>query len=316
MTSRDIASALKGISGVHVTPYGADGAIDAKLLASIVGRIAAAGVHAVVSAGNTGEFYALDADEIRAVHRAAIAGNEGRAVLIAGVGRSLGEAIALGRDAARAGADAVMVHQPPDPFAAPAAQADYVLAIADAVAVPAIAYVRSEALGVNELMRIADHPNVVGVKFATTNLLRLSECVRASGPQTAQWVCGLAEAWAAPFHALGARGFTSGLVNVLPERSLAILAALVEGDAGTARELVDTIAPFEAMRSRHGNGANVTVVKAALEMIGLPVGAVRLPGLPRLSPSERAELATILGGWGLAPGATESTRHQLGERHG
>lgn len=301
MTSRDIRSALAGISGVHITPYDGDGAIDAAMVATVVERIAAAGVHAVVSAGNTGEFYALDLDEVRAVHRAAIAGNDGRALLVAGVGRSLREAIAVGKDAAREGADAVMVHQPPDPFAAPAAQADYVRAVADAVAIPVIAYVRSDALGLPELLRIANHPNVVGVKFATTNLLRLSECVRASGPETALWICGLAEAWAAPFHALGARGFTSGLVNVAPDRSLAILAALDGGDADTARELVDAIAPFEAMRARYGNGSNVTVVKAAVEMLGLAVGPVRLPGLPRLSASERDELAAILKGWGLAP---------------
>jgi 4-hydroxy-tetrahydrodipicolinate synthase len=65
------------------------------------------------------------------------------------------------------------------------------------------------------------------------------------------------------------------------------------------REMVDAIAPFEAMRARYGNGANVTVVKAALEMLGYQVGPVRLPGLPQLSPAERTELAAILAQWGL-----------------
>eukprot|EP01035_Chromulina_nebulosa_P033057 gene33058-44232_t len=83
--------------------------------------------------------------------------------------------------------------------------------------------------------RAADHPNVVAVKFATGNVMLLSECVRASGAATAIWVCGLAEGWALPFYSLGARGFTSGLVNVDPGRSLAIHAALEAGDYARAR---------------------------------------------------------------------------------
>lgn len=301
MAGKDVATALGGISGVHVTPYDADGQLDSRLLAIIVDRIAAAGVHAIVSAGNTGEFYALGDDEVRAVHDAAIAANAGRALLIASVGRALAGAIDIGRRAAANGADAIMVHQPLDPFAAPQAQAEYFMAIADALTVPVIAYVRSDALAAADLMRVADHPNVVGVKFATPNVMRLAECVGLSGPRTARWICGLAEGWAPAFYAQGARGFTSGLVNVDPARSLAIHAALETGAFAETRRQVAAIAAFEAMRARFNNGANVTVVKAALELLGLPVGAVRLPGLPRLDAAAKKDLAEILRGWGLLP---------------
>ena len=301
MIKPSLRAALTGISGVHVTPYGGDGRIDTALLATVVDRIAAGGIHNIVSAGNTGEFYALDPDEVRAVHDGAIAANAGRSVLTAAVGRSLREAIALGRRARDAGADALMAHQPLDPFAAPQAQAAYFTAIADAVDLPLIAYVRSDAMGVADLMGIANHPNVAAVKFATPAMMLLAECVRASGPQTALWVCGLAEGWAAPFYAAGARGFTSGLVNVDPARSLAIHAALESGDFARVRTLVATIAWFETMRTKFGNGANVTVVKEALAQIGLPVGPVRLPGLPALDAGDRAALADILAGWDLLP---------------
>ncbi len=301
MTDR-IRTALAGISGVHVTPYGADGGVDAALLARIVDRIAASGVHNVVSAGNTGEFYALTLDEVRAVHDAAIAGNRGRSLLTAAVGRSLADAIVLGRRAKAAGADALMAHQPVDPFAAPQAQAAYFTAIADAVDLPLVAYVRSESLGLDQLMAIANHPNVAGVKFATTNVMLLAECIRASSAGTALWVCGLAESWAAPFDAVGARGFTSGLVNVDPARSLAIHRALEAGDASTAQHLVAAIAGFEKLRTKFGNGANVTVVKEALSLQGFAVGPVRLPGLPALDAGDRAALAEMLRGWGALAG--------------
>ena len=91
-----------------------------------------------------------------------------------------------------------MAHQPLDPFAAPQSQAAYFKAIADGVDVPLVAYVRSDAMSLADILGVANHPNVAGVKFATTNLMLLSECIRASGPETGLWVCGLAEGWAAP----------------------------------------------------------------------------------------------------------------------
>ncbi len=64
---------------------------------------------------------------------------------------------------------------------------------------------------------------------------------------------------------------------------------------------MSTIARFETMRTKFGNGANVTVVKEALSLIGFPVGPVRLPGLPALDDEDRAVLADVLRSWGLLP---------------
>jgi len=291
--------ALCGISGVHATAYTAEGGVDAGLTGRIVERIVDGGIHNVVAAGNTGEFYALSPDEVRLVHDTAVSAARGRSNVVAAIGRSLTEAIALGRRAKDAGANAIMSHQPLDPFAAPQAQAAYFRAIADAVDLPLVAYVRSDAMGLADLLSVANHPNVVGVKFATTNLMLLAECVRSSDAGTAVWVCGLAEGWAAPFYALGARGFTSGLVNVDPARSLAIHAALEAGDYAKARALVGEIARFETLRTRYGNGANVTVVKEALGLLGFPAGAVRLPGLPSLDPADRETLVQEIARWGI-----------------
>lgn len=305
MTNDRVRSALRGISGVHVTAWAADGEADWKLTGEIVARIAAAGIHNIVSAGNTGEFYPMTTDEVVRSHAVAAEATAGKALVTAGIGRSLREAISTGRLAARAGCDAVMVHHPLDPFAAPQSQADYILAIAEALEIPLVAYIRSDAIGVKDLARVATHPNVAGVKFASPNMMLLAECVRATQGSSANWICGLAEGWAAPFHALGARGFTSGLVNVAPERSLAIWRALEGNDYELARRLVDEIAGFETLRTKYGNGANVTVVKEALGLLGTRVGPVRLPGLPELNEAERAELRKIVGGWGGQRAAAE-----------
>ena len=59
--------------------------------------------------------------------------------------------------------------------------------------------------------------------------MRLAEAIRRCAPEIV-WVDGLAEPWAPPFYAVGARGFTSGLINVWPEHSVAIHRALDAGD--------------------------------------------------------------------------------------
>ena len=305
MTNDKVRRALRGISGVHVTAWKADGEADWALTGRIVRRIAEAGIHNIVSAGNTGEFYPMTTDEVVRSHAVAAEAAAGKALVTAGIGRSLREAVATGKLAATAGCDAVMVHHPLDPFAAPQSQADYILAIAEALTIPLVAYIRSDAIGVKNLIRVATHPNVAGVKFASNNMMLLADCVRETEGSSANWICGLAEGWAAPFHALGARGFTSGLINVAPERSLAVWRALEAGDYDTARREVDAIAGFEKLRTKYGNGANVTVVKEALGLLGTDVGPVRLPGLPELNEAERAELRGIVSSWGAVKAAAE-----------
>ncbi|GGA86127.1 dihydrodipicolinate synthase family protein [Brucella endophytica] len=289
-----VRRALTGISGVPVTPYAKDGSIDAPKLAQLIKGLADAGVHNLMAAGNTGEFFTLTMDEVRLVHRTTIEAADGKSLVSAAVGRSLAEAKALAKDAIAAGADAIMGHHPMDPFAGPSYQAAYFLELADACTVPVIAYVRSDALPVEDFRKLALHPNIAGIKFASSNLMLLSDVIRATRDTPSIWVCGLAEGWAPAFYALGARGFTSGLVNVFPARSHAIHKALEAGDYAQARRLIDGIAPFEALRTKYLNGANVTVVKEAMGMLGNGVGPVRVPGVVALNASERAILREVV----------------------
>ena len=296
MTERmaSVRAALKGISGVPVTPYDRNGEIDTTLLSQLIARLSGAGIHNLMAAGNTGEFFSLSLDEIRRVHAVTAEAANGKCIVSAAVGRSLVEAKALARDAIAAGATAIMGHHPMDPFAGPSAQADYFLALADISTVPFIAYVRTDTFSVDDFRRLASHENVAGVKFASTNLMLLAEVIRSSEDLPAIWVCGLAEAWAPAFYAIGAQGFTSGFVNIFPEVSLQVHAALSSGDFAGARKLINRFSQFEELRTHYRNGSNVTVVKEALGMLGTDVGTVRLPGVPALSENERVILRHII----------------------
>ncbi|GHA16283.1 dihydrodipicolinate synthase family protein [Devosia pacifica] len=272
-----LTDALTGISGILVTPYAADGEIAPDRQKPIIDRAVAAGVHILVANGNTGEYYALTSEEAETMVAESAAQIDGRVPLVAGVGRGIRDACRLARASAKAGAAALMVHQPPDPFVSPRGLVDYLRAIRDAGdGLPLVLYLRNDTMGTDAIRSICEIDGVVGVKWATPNPMKLKEAIAATNPSIV-WVDGLAEIWAPPLYAVGARGFTSGLINVWPERSVEIHAALAGGDYDTARRLIDEIAIFEKLRAEEMSGTNVTIVKAALKAMGEDCGATRPP---------------------------------------
>ena len=231
MTTIDpqLRAALTGISGILVTPFDADDKVAPARLKPIIDRAIGAGVHILVANGNTGEFYGLTTAEAETMVRAIAEQIGGRVPLLGGVGRSIGDACALAKASRAAGASALMVHQPPDPFVSPRGVVDYVKQIAEAGdGLPLMLYLRNDGIGLDTIETLCRVDGVAGVKWASPTPLRLAEAIRRSDRDIV-WVGGLAETWAPPFCAVGARGFTSGLINVWPEHSVAIHAALESG---------------------------------------------------------------------------------------
>ncbi len=292
-----LRQALTGISGILVTPFDDRDEVAPHRLAGIIDRAVGVGVHILVSNGNTGEFYGLTTAEAeRMIHETAelVAG---RVPLLGGVGRSVKDACALARASRAAGASALMVHQPPDPFVSPRGVVDYVKRVAEAGGgLPLMLYLRNDAIGLDAIEKLCAVPGVAGVKWASPTPLRLAEAIRRADPAIV-WVGGLAETWAPPLYAVGARGFTSGLINVWPEGSVAIHAALDQGDYTTAAGLIDEIARFETLRANEQNGANVTVVKAALQLMGADCGPTRPPSAWPLEASQIQQLAALVKSW-------------------
>ena len=196
-----------------------------------------------------------------------------------------------------------MVHQPPDPFVAPRGVVSYVARIAEAgQGLPVVLYLRNDNIGMQAIEDLCKIPGVVGVKWASPTPLRLAEAIRRTDPSIV-WVGGLAETWAPPLCAVGARGFTSGLINVWPEHSVAIHTALAAGDYPKANALIAQMNMFEELRAEEGNGTNVTVVKSALQLLGNDCGHVRPPGAWPLVERQSRQLREALHSWGLLTNA-------------
>ncbi|MFT6168866.1 MAG: 4-hydroxy-tetrahydrodipicolinate synthase [Celeribacter sp.] len=294
-----LENALTGISGILVTPYDDAGDIAPKHLAPIVDRALNAGMHMPVVNGNTGEFYALTTDEACQMAKEVVEMVDGRAPVLAGVGRGIRDAVQLAKASAQAGATALMVHQPPDPFVAPRGVVDYLKAIADASGgLPMMIYLRNDTIGTQAIADLCGVEGVKGVKWATPNPMKLAAAKAACDPSIV-WVGGLAEVWAPSFYAVGARGFTSGLINIWPEHSIAIHAALEGGDYTKANALIANMEPFEDVRAQEMNGTNVTGVKAALQAIGQDCGPTRPPSAWPLTQTQQTTMDGFLKTNGL-----------------
>lgn len=292
-----VRAALAGISGILVTPFDAADEIAPARLAPIVARCAAAGVDALTVNGNTSEFYGLSYAEAERMQAEVPAIVAGRARVVAGIGRSVKEAVRLAARAKADGADAIMVHQPPDPFVSPRGVVDYVRRAGEAAGLPVVLYLRNPGIGDGAVAALCALPSVVAVKWASPDMMALARAMRAA--PDVLFVCGLAEPWAPAMTGLGAQGFTSGLINVAPDRSVAILKALRVGDLADANARIAAIAAFEALRAEEQNGANVSVVKAALALMGEDAGPTRPPAAWPLAPDSLARLGTLMAGWGL-----------------
>lgn len=300
-------AALEGIVAIPITPF-SEGRVDDDAYRIILDRILDAGVTTLTPNGNTGEFYALTAEERRAVMEACAEHTRGRATLVAGVGFDTATAIADARHAAEHGAEFIMIHQPVHPYVSREGWIQYHAAIADAVPeLGVVLYVKTPRVDGSMIRELVDRsPNVVGVKYALPDPV-LFAAVRESAPEIV-WIAGLAEPYALSYFAHGATGFTSGLVNVLPELSVALLTALRTGDFAVARELESRIAEFERLRGADGSADNVSIVKEALAQLGVVARDVRPPSSP-VSEAAAARVGAILDDWArdfdLAAGTAE-----------
>lgn len=298
-TSLDgLRAGLATAVAIPVTPFLPDGSVDWDTHAALIRRLADHGVEVVTPNGNTGEFYTLTAGETRRAVESAVAAVAGRAQVMAGVGLDLASAVAGARHARQAGAGSVMVHQPVHPYRSAEGWIDYHRAIADSVPeLGVVLYVRDPRVAGAQLRMLADRsPNVIAVKYAVPDPVRFASVARDAGLHRFAWIAGLAELSAPGYWAVGATGFTSGLVNVAPRLSAALLEALRAGDFARAMTVWEDVRLFEELRAADASADNVSVVKEALAQLELCGPAVRPPS--RVLPEDvRVQIAELISAW-------------------
>jgi 4-hydroxy-tetrahydrodipicolinate synthase len=295
-----LRTALADVVAIPVTPFGADGGLDLAAHRVLLRRLLDAGVRTLTPNGNTGEFYALAPEERRIVTEVTLEETGDRAAVLVGVGHDVPTAVAAAVHAREAGAQMVMVHQPVHPYVSRDGWIGYHRAVAEAVPeLGVVPYVRNPHLRGEALAELgAACPNVIGVKYAVPDAAHFAAFARDAGIDRFVWVAGLAELYAPSYWAGGATGFTSGLVNVAPAISLAMLDALRSGDLAAAMKVWERIRPFEELRADRQSADNVSVVKEALASLGLCRRDVRPPS-HEITEERRAAVSALIEGWGI-----------------
>lgn len=263
-----------------VTPMAADGTLDFDALARLVEFHIENGTDAIVAVGTTGESATLDVDEhVDVVHRV-VRQVAGRIPVIAGTGaNSTREAIDLTRLAMEAGADACLLVTPY--YNKPTQEGLYLhyRAIAEAVPIPQILYNVPGRTACDMLpdtvSRLADIPNIVGLKEASGSLERNRELLSK--------VAGRIDLYSGDDHIAcesileGFRGVISVTANVAPRAMHEVCVAAAGGDRAAA------LAINEDLVELHKNlfiEANPIPAKWALMELGLIPPGIRLPLTP------------------------------------
>jgi 4-hydroxy-tetrahydrodipicolinate synthase len=271
---------LQGSLVAIVTPMQEDGTLDLGAFRRLIDWHIGEGTDGIVVAGTTGESPTVDFDEHALLIKTAVDHSGKRVPVIAGTGaNSTREAIELAAYAREAGADMSLSVVPY--YNKPTQEGLYrhFRAIAEAVDIPHVLYNvpgRTVAdLQNDTVLRLAQIPNIVGIKDATANMERGAELIRRK-PRDFRVVSG-DDATALPLMLVGGQGVISVTANVAPRLMHDMCAAALSGEIAKARELNNRLLPL------HHNlflEANPIPVKWAVQQMGLIESGIRLPLTP------------------------------------
>jgi 4-hydroxy-tetrahydrodipicolinate synthase len=279
---------FKGIFTVIATPFSASGAIDFDVLGKQIEFLLAHGVHAIIPAGSTGEYYAQTLEERKQVLKF-VAGRVGRrAALYAGTNSARpDDTVELGKLALDLGYTAQMLAAPYYSLPNVDELAAHFRRIAAAVPLPVILYNFPARTGVDLspafLGKVADVKSICAIKESSGSFARMLEHV-VNFPNL-QRVCG-ADDQAVDAFLWGARSWIAGASNFLPAEHVALYeACVVRRDFIEGLRLMQAMMPLFYLLEQ--GGKYIQYVKYGCELAGLPVGTVR-PPLSGLTDAERA----------------------------
>ncbi|MBK8906942.1 MAG: 4-hydroxy-tetrahydrodipicolinate synthase [Rhodospirillales bacterium] len=259
-----------------ITPF-ENGAVDESAYRDLIEWHVEQGTDGIVPCGTTGESPSLSHEEHKRVVELCIETVAGRLPVIAGTGsNSTTEAIDLTRHAKEAGADAALVVTPYYNKPTQEGLFQHYKAIQDAVAIPIIIYnIPGRCvidMSVATMARLAELPNIVGVKDATQDLARPIRTRLAIGSE----FCQLSgeDGTTLPFLAGGGHGCISVTANVAPALCAEMHRAWRAGDLGEAATLSDRLMPLhDALFCE----TSPSPVKYAVSLLGKCAADVRLP---------------------------------------
>ncbi|HNQ96746.1 MAG: 4-hydroxy-tetrahydrodipicolinate synthase [Spirochaetales bacterium] len=273
---------LRGAFTALVTPMKADGSVDYDGYRALIRFQLESGISGLVPLGTTGETPTLDEDEEERLIDIAMEEAKGKVPVILGAGsNNTRDAVKYVKRAKDKGADYALVVTPY--YNKPNDEGLYLhFAACAEVGIPIIVYNIAGRTGKNIstslLVRIAELPNIAGVKEASGDVTQMMEVIERLGRVKKNFtVLSGDDALCLGLVALGGDGVISVMSNIAPAEVTAMTQAALAGDLETARKMHYTLLP--AFRACFVE-TNPVPIKAAMNMKGLPAGTVRLPLAP------------------------------------
>ena len=289
------SASFAGIYSPIATPFGDDGEVSVAGLRTNVGKWNNTKLTGLVVLGSNGEFPYVDDYERDAVISTVLeTAREGLKIIVGTGQESTRATIRTTKRAAELGAHAAIVVHPSyytarmtDPVLY-----EYYRAVASESPIPILMYNVPPFTGVNMsallVSRIAQIPNVAGLKDTSANIVQIADIVRLT-PPTFTVLAGSASFLLASL-AVGAQGGVLALANLAPDECVQMAELFRQGRIEEAREIQLRILPTNAAVTARFGAAGL---KAAMEMRGYDGGFPRPPLLP-LEPAEREEVRRIL----------------------
>ena len=315
MQLNDLKRAMKGVVIVQTTPFNKDGSLDLEgmrvntrwLLERTAGKD-----FIFTPLGSTGEFYAMSDDECKAVLKMVVEEAKGKVIIIAGAARAgTRETIKMCQYAESVGADGVQIVLPYYQVPTEEGMYQHYKQVAESIHIGIMVYNNPSVSGSwikpPLMARLSRIPNIIADKENTPYIMSYYAMQGAVDPKDTVILCGLGEQMFSFEAVYGCPGFISAIANFAPDLSYSIYKAAVARDFNKVAEIINSMSPYFSFVSKvaasHGPHTGVEgaaggsmfigVVKAAMDIVGLRGGEVRLP-LVGLNKEEKAELSDIL----------------------
>ena len=270
---------FKGMASAIVTPMTPEG-IDYDTLGRFLEFQIEKGINAIVVMGTTGENATIEPEDQARVIRYTVEKVAHRVPVIAGTGtNNTAHVLSQTKNACEAGADAVLVVTPYYNKATQNGLIAHFTAVADASTVPVILYNVPGRTGCNLLpktvARLAEHPNIVGIKEAAGNMAQVVQLMALCGDKLD--IYSGEDALTVPIMAMGGSGAISVLSNVVPAQAVEMSHACLAGDYNKAAALQCKLLPLiDALFSE----VNPIPAKAAVAAMGFGREYLRMPLTP------------------------------------
>ena len=285
---------VRGIFPALTTPFQADESVHLSELKENIQRYNQTGVAGYVVLGSTGESVMLSRDEADSIFVAVRDAATPDKVLVAGTGaESTAETIVRTKRAAQLGYPVALVKTPYyyKPVYRSETYIQHYRAVADSSPIPILLYSVPQFTGITletpEILKLAEHPNIIGIKDSSGHIQRLGEVV--AGARSDFCVLTGSSAVVYPALVLGAQGAVLALASALPEKCAELFELAQNGEHQKAREL--QLLLTGASRSIVSD-AGIPGVKYAMGLRGYHGGICRRPLLP--APEEKKQSIAVV----------------------